>query len=137
MSEIKSKQVLENFLSEMKIWEIKWGKILENDPSQIFTKDGMKARLDELILIQNKYLSKKALSLKQDRLTTLSFGLPPEYDQIISAENQINDKKIEYYTKNSKNKDCRIYTLILENGLWKVDLMKIDALDWKSSRQVF
>jgi len=49
MSEIKSKQVLENFLSEMKIWEIKWGKILENDPSQIFTEDGMKARLDELI----------------------------------------------------------------------------------------
>lgn len=137
MSVENAKLVLENFINQMKDWEKKWGNILEKNPDLIFNEEGMESRLNELVMIQNEYLSDKALSLKQDRRVTLTFGIPPEYEQIISKENIINEKKIEFYTKNNEGKECRIYTLICENNNWKIDIMKIDSLDWKSSRQVF
>ncbi|AUM26778.1 NTF2 fold immunity protein [Acinetobacter pittii] len=137
MSVENAKLVLENFINQMKDWEKKWGNILEKNPDLIFNEEGMESRLNELVMIQNEYLSDKALSLKQDRRVTLTFGIPPEYEQLISKENIINEKKIEFYTKNNEGKECRIYTLICENNNWKIDIMKIDSLDWKSSRQVF
>ncbi|MCU7696654.1 RhsIA family immunity protein [Acinetobacter sp. AYS6] len=137
MSVENAKLVLENFINQMKGWEEKWGNVLEKNPDLIFNEEGMESRLSELVMIQNEYLSDKALSLKQDRRVTLTFGIPPEYEQLISKENIINEKKIEFYTKNNEGKECRIYTLIYENNNWKIDIMKIDSLDWKSSRQVF
>lgn len=137
MSVENAKLVLENFINQMKDWEKKWGDVLEKNPDLIFNEEGMESRLNELVMIQNEYLSDKALSLKQDRRVTLTFGIPPEYEQLISKENIINEKKIEFYTKNNEGKECRIYTLIYENNNWKIDIMKIDSLDWKSSRQVF
>jgi len=137
MSVENAKLVLENFINQMKDWEKKWGNVLEKNPDLIFNEEGMESRLNELVMIQNEYLSDKALSLKQDRRITLTFGIPPEYEQLISKENIINEKKIEFYTKNNEGKECRIYTLIYENNNWKIDIMKIDSLDWKSSRQVF
>ncbi|MGR2826404.1 hypothetical protein FY048_12920 [Acinetobacter sp. 1124_18A] len=137
MSVENAKLVLENFINKMKDWEKKWGDVLEKNPDLIFNEAGMESRLNELVMIQNEYLSDKALSLKQDRRITLTFGIPPEYEQLISKENIINEKKIEFYTKNNEGKECRIYTLICENSNWKIDIMKIDSLDWKSSRQVF
>ncbi|XZW20176.1 NTF2 fold immunity protein [Acinetobacter baumannii] len=137
MSVENAKLVLENFINQMKDWEKKWGNVLEKNPDLIFNEEGMESRLNELVMIQNEYLSDKALSLKQDRRVTLTFGIPPEYEQLISKENIINEKKIEFYTKNNEGKECRIYILIYENNNWKIDIMKIDSLDWKSSRQVF
>lgn len=137
MSVENAKLVLENFINQMKDWEKKWGNILEKNPDLIFNEEGMESRLNELVMIQNEYLSDKALSLKQDRRITLTFGIPPEYEQVISKENIINEWKIEFYTKNNEGKESRFYTLIYENNNWKIDIMKIDSLDWKSSRQVF
>ncbi|NDX19621.1 NTF2 fold immunity protein [Acinetobacter baumannii] len=137
MSVENAKLVLENFINQMKDWEKKWGNILEKNPDLIFNEEGMESRLNELVMIQNEYLSDKALSLKQDRRITLTFGIPPEYEQVISKENIINEGKIEFYTKNNEGKESRFYTLIYENNNWKIDIMKIDSLDWKSSRQVF
>ncbi|MFV5366059.1 NTF2 fold immunity protein [Acinetobacter oleivorans] len=137
MSVENAKLVLENFINQMKDWEKKWGNVLEKNPDLIFNEEGMESRLNELVMIQNEYLSDKALSLKQDRRITLTFGIPPEYEQLISKQNIINEKKIEFYTKNNEGKECRIYILICENNNWKIDIMKIDSLDWKSSRQVF
>ncbi|EJB8413094.1 TPA: hypothetical protein PVK60_003597 [Acinetobacter baumannii] len=137
MSVENAKLVLENFINQMKDWEKKWGNILEKNPDLIFNEEGMESRLNELVMIQNEYLSDKALSLKQDRRITLTFGIPPEYEQVISKENIINERKIEFYTKNNEGKESRFYTLIYENNNWKIDIMKIDSLDWKSSRQVF
>ncbi|MDT8698769.1 RhsIA family immunity protein [Acinetobacter baumannii] len=137
MSVENAKLVLENFINQMKDWEKKWGNILEKNPDLIFNEEGMESRLNELVMIQNEYLSDKALWLKQDRRITLTFGIPPEYEQVISKENIINERKIEFYTKNNEGKESRIYTLIYENNNWKIDIMKIDSLDWKSSRQVF
>lgn len=31
----------------------------------------------------------------------------------------------------------RKYTLIFEDEAWKVDIMKISSLNWRSSREVF
>ncbi|MBJ9483012.1 NTF2 fold immunity protein [Acinetobacter baumannii] len=137
MSVENAKLVLENFINQMKDWEKKWGNILEKNPDLIFNEEGVESRLNELVMIQNEYLSDKALSLKQDRRITLTFGIPPEYEQVISKENIINERKIEFYTKNNEGKESRFYTLIYENNNWKIDIMKIDSLDWKSSRQVF
>ncbi|MEH1374696.1 NTF2 fold immunity protein, partial [Acinetobacter baumannii] len=124
MSVENAKLVLENFINQMKDWEKKWGNVLEKNPDLIFNEEGMESRLNELVMIQNEYLSDKALSLKQDRRVTLTFGIPPEYEQLISKENIINEKKIEFYTKNNEGKECRIYTLIYENNNWKIDIMK-------------
>lgn len=132
-----AKLVLENFINQMKDWEKKWGNILEKNPELIFNEEGMESRFNELVMIQNEYLSDKALSLKQDRRITLTFGIPPEYEQVISKENIITEKRIEFYTKNNEGKECRFYILIYENNNWKIDIMKIDSLDWKSSRQIF
>lgn len=64
MSVKKAKLVLENFMIQMKDWEKKWGNILEKNHELIFNGEGMGNRLNELIMIQNEYLSDKALSLK-------------------------------------------------------------------------
>ncbi|MDC5391835.1 RhsIA family immunity protein, partial [Acinetobacter baumannii] len=122
MSVENAKLVLENFINQMKDWEKKWGNILEKNPDLIFNEEGMESRLNELVMIQNEYLSDKALSLKQDRRITLTFGIPPEYEQVISKENIINERKIEFYTKNNEGKESRFYTLIYENNNWKIDI---------------
>ncbi|MCH4243021.1 NTF2 fold immunity protein [Acinetobacter gerneri] len=137
METIAAKQQLESFINEMVNWEKKWGNVLESNPDELFSENGMNLRLDELVTIQNKYLSSKALSLQQDRRVTLSFTIPPEYNQVISEVTLLTGKKVEICTKNDEGDDCRIYTLILEGDAWKVDIMKIDSLNWRSSRQVF
>lgn len=133
----EAKIVLESFIREMKAWEMKWGRVLEQSPHELFSEDGMELRLTELVNVQNKYLSEKALLMQQDRRITLTFGVPPEYDQKIVNENVINDKTSEFVTVNNEEKECRVYTLVNEKLVWKIDLMKIDSIDWKSSRQVF
>ncbi|MFI8147054.1 NTF2 fold immunity protein [Acinetobacter sp. ABJ_C5_2] len=133
----KAKLVLETFINQMKDWEKKWGNVLEKNSDLIFNEKVMETRLNELVMIQNEYLSDKALSLRQDRRITLTFSIPPEYEQVISKENILNEKKIEFYIKNNKGEECRVYVLIYENNNWKIDIMKIDSLDWKSSRQIF
>lgn len=137
METIAAKQQLESFINEMVHWEKKWGNVLESNPDELFSENGMNLRLDELVTIQNKYLSSKALSLQQDRRMTLSFTIPPEYNQVISEVTLLTGKKVEIQTKNDEGDNCRIYTLILEGDTWKVDIMKIDSLNWRSSRQVF
>lgn len=52
------------------------------------------------------------------------------------AENIINKNKIEFET--FRDGECyRKYTLVFEDGAWRIDIMKIDSFDWRSSRQVF
>jgi len=51
-------------------------------------------------------------------------------------ENIVNKKKIEFDA--FRDGECyRKYTLIFEDEAWKVDIMKISSLNWRSSRQVF
>ena len=137
METSEARQLLESFITDMLSWEKKWGDVFKKVPDELISENGINARLNELVLIQNSYLSEKALSLKQDRRVTLSFTIPPEYDQVVSEVNAINGKKIVIHTKNDEGDDCRVYTLIFEHEAWKVDIMKIDSLNWRSSRQVF
>lgn len=92
----EAKKVLEDFINEMKSYEIKWGELMQNDLEKTVSEECNQKRLKEVIEIQEKYLSKKALSLQQDRRITLIFGIPPEYNQEIVNENIVNKKKIEF-----------------------------------------
>ncbi|MDQ9011132.1 NTF2 fold immunity protein [Acinetobacter gerneri] len=92
----KAKKILEDFINEMKSYEIKWGELMQKDLEKTLSEECNQKRLKEVIEIQEKYLSKKALSLQQDRRITLTFGIPPEYNQEIVNENIVNKKKIEF-----------------------------------------
>ncbi|TCM61171.1 NTF2 fold immunity protein of polymorphic toxin system component [Acinetobacter calcoaceticus] len=130
------KQTLFNFIKEMREWEVDYDEIVKISDDNFTDENIQKNKLNKLFQIHQKYLSDKALSSKQDRYITLSFGVPPEYDQEITNEKIINRKKIEFETSR-KGDLYRVYTLILENDFWKVDKMAISSLDWRVSRQVF
>lgn len=132
----KAKFVLESFISEMRLWEIKWGKVFDEDNQAIFSDDNLNLRRTELLMVYNKYLSEKVLSLEQSRTMALSFSMPPEYNQEIYKEDTINQIQISFEVNKNGDK-YRIYYLIFEKNLWKIDKMKISELNWKMSRQLF
>lgn len=141
--QMTAKQVLEEFIDEMRKFEEYWGVILQkflNERSEenlMHLQSSNEKRLSDIINIQDKFLSKKALSLKQDRRTTLTYRIPPEYNQVITSERKINDKKYEIDVL-LEDGEKKTYTLILENGEWKIDQMAFMYYDkWKKSRQLF
>ncbi|ATA88307.1 hypothetical protein CGC58_00290 [Capnocytophaga stomatis] len=149
---MEAKQVLQAFINEMRNFEEFWGANLQSFLSdrseeglsrlkEKLTEDSNNnsraKRLSDIIDIQDKYLSKKALSLKQDRRITLTYQIPPEYNQTIICERKINDKKYEIDVLDDDN-NKKTYTLILEKGEWKIDQMAFMYYDkWKKSRQLF
>lgn len=63
--------------------------------------------------------------------------MPPEYNQTITAERKISDKKYEIDVLENGEKK-KTYTLVLEDGEWKIDQMGFMYCDkWKKSRQLF
>jgi hypothetical protein len=71
--------VLQDFMDEMKEYEIKCEK-LENENENYYETDFFEEfcqiQLNDVIRIQDKYLSKKALSLEQSRRIALNFQPP-------------------------------------------------------------
>lgn len=145
---MEAKEVLEKFINEMKNFEAFWGAKIQhllNDRSEEALSQLQKCNLteerekrrSEIIVIQDRFLSKKALSLKQNRRTTLTYQIPPEYNQVITSERKINDKKHEIDVA-LENGEKKTYTLVLEEGAWKIDQMAFMYYDkWKKSRQLF
>ena len=83
------------------------------------------------------FLSKKALSLRQARQEAPSFQMPPEYNQTITAERKISDKKYEIDVLDYRG-EKKTYTLVFEGEEWKIDQMGFMYYDkWKKSRQLF
>lgn len=134
-----AKNTLENFISEMKLYELERNEKSEKYGSEyILKKKNHQQALEKIIAIQEKFLSSKALSLKQDRRITLTFRTPPRYDQSIISEEIINKKKIEILTQDNSQDNLQYkYTLILEEGLWKIDKVAYSWMNWKSTRQNF
>lgn len=130
------KQTLFNFIKEMREWEVDFDEIVKISEDNFTNESVQKNKLNILFKIHQKYLSVKALSSKQDRYITFSFEIPPEYGQQIVHEKIINNKKIEFDTIRDGD-PYRKFTMILEDGLWKVDKMAISSLNWRVSRQVF
>ena len=63
--------------------------------------------------------------------------MPPEYNQTITAERKISDKKYEIDVLDDSG-EKKTYTLVLEVGEWKIDQMGFMYYDkWKKSRQLF
>ncbi|WP_346426868.1 NTF2 fold immunity protein [Neisseria sicca] len=99
--------------------------------------ENSKKRSDEIKKIHHQFLSKKALSLKRARQEAPSFRMPPEYNQTITAERKISDKKYEIDVLDDSG-EKKTYTLVLEGGEWKIDQMGFMYYDkWKKSRQLF
>ena len=97
----------------------------------------VKKMSDEIKKIHQQFLSKKALSLKRARQEAPSFQMPPEYNQTITAERKISDKKYEIDVLSERG-EKKTYTLVLEGGEWKIDQMGFMYYDkWKKSRQLF
>ena len=75
--------------------------------------------------------------MTQSRLEALTFRMPPEYNQTITAEQKISDKKYEIDVLDDRG-EKKTYTLVLEGGEWKIDQMGFMYYDkWKKSRQLF
>ena len=135
-------ETLAEFIQKMKDFELYWGEILQNyideDNFEEFYSEENKVKLSEGIKsIQHKFLSKRALSLKQSRLEALTFRMPPEYNETITSERKISDKKYEIDVLDYRGKK-KTYTLVLEDGEWKIDQMGFMYCDkWKKSRQLF
>ena len=135
-------ETLAEFIQLMKDFELYWGEILQNyideDNFEEFYSEENKVKLSEGIKsIQHKFLSKRALSLKQSRLEALTFRMPPEYNETITSERKISDKKYEIDVLDYRGKK-KNYTLVLEDGEWKIDQMGFMYCDkWKKSRQLF
>lgn len=135
-------ETLAEFIQLMKDFELYWGEILQNyideDNFEEFYSEENKVKLSEGIKsIQHKFLSKRVLSLKQSRLEALTFRMPPEYNQTITAERKISDKKYEIDVLED-GEEKKTYTLVLEGGEWKIDQMGFMYYDkWKKSRQLF
>ena len=135
-------ETLAEFIQLMKDFELYWGEILQNyideDNFEEFYSEENKVKLSEGIKsIQHKFLSKRALSLKQSRLEALTFRMPPEYNETITSERKISDKKYEIDVLDHRGKK-KTYTLVLEDGEWKIDQMGFMYCDkWKKSRQLF
>ena len=76
-------------------------------------------------------------SLKRARQEAPDFQMPPEYNQTITAERKISDKKYEIDVLDDSG-EKKTYTLVLEGGEWKIDQMGFMYYDkWKKSRQLF
>ncbi|OFN32575.1 hypothetical protein HMPREF2600_09175, partial [Neisseria sp. HMSC077D05] len=93
-------ETLAEFIQKMKDYELYWGELTQKslDEGTFFEIDedeNSKKRSDEIKKIHHQFLSKKALSLKQARQEAPDFGMPPEYNQTITAERKISDKKYE------------------------------------------
>ena len=135
-------ETLAEFIQLMKDFELYWGEILQNyideDNFEEFYSEENKVKLSQGIKsIQHKFLSKRALSLKQSRLEALTFRMPPEYNETITSERKISDKKYEIDVLDYRGKK-KTYTLVLEDGEWKIDQMGFMYCDkWKKSRQLF
>ena len=135
-------ETLAEFIQLMKDFELYWGEILQNyideDNFEEFYSEENKVKLSQGIKsIQHKFLSKRALSLKQSRLEALTFRMPPEYNETITSERKISDKKYEIDVLDYRGKK-KTYTLVLEDGEWKIDQMGFMYYDkWKKSRQLF
>ena len=135
-------ETLAEFIQLMRDYELYWGEILQNyideDNFEEFYSEENKVKLSEGIKsIQHKFLSKRALSLKQSRLEALTFRMPPEYNETITSERKISDKKYEIDVLDYRG-EKKTYTLVLEGGEWKIDQMGFMYCDkWKKSRQLF
>ena len=127
---------LKNFIDDMKAYETQWGSLMQKSLEEVFSDESNQKRLAQIIEIQNRYLSNKALSLKQDRRTTLTFAIPPEYDQEIMNVTEFKKHQVEFEV--SRDKECyRRYIMIFEQENWKVDKMAIASMNWKVTRQIF
>lgn len=63
--------------------------------------------------------------------------MPPEYNETITSERKISDKKYEIDVLED-GEEKKTYTLVLEGGEWKIDQMGFMYYDkWKKSRQLF
>ena len=134
---IRSAQVvLQAFIDEMREWEIKWNKI-SKEYDDFIPEYLEKDQLKEVINIQDKCLSKKALSLEQSRRSVLNFRTPPEHDQVITGYEIINKKKIEFLATNEYADLYYKYWVILEDDGWKIDAKKKDSDNWRTRRQLF
>ena len=137
-----AQETLIQFIQKMKDYELYWGELTQKSLDEgtffeINQDEDSKKRSDEIKKIHQQFLSKKALSLKQARQEAPSFGMPPEYNQTITAERKISDKKYEIDVLSERG-EKKTYTLVLEGGEWKIDQMGFMYYDkWKKSRQLF
>ena len=137
-----AKETLIQFIQKMKDYELYWGELTQKslDEGTFFEIDedeNSKKMSDEIKKIHQQFLSKKALSLKRARQEAPSFQMPPEYNQTITAERKISDKKYEIDVLSERG-EKKTYTLVLEGGEWKIDQMGFMYYDkWKKSRQLF
>ena len=120
-------ETLAEFIQKMKDYELYWGELTQKslDEGTFFEIDedeNSKKQSDEIKKIHHQFLSKKALSLKRARQEAPSFRMPPEYNQTITAERKISDKKYEIDVLDDSGKK-KTYTLVLEGGEWKIDQM--------------
>ena len=137
-----AQETLIQFIQKMKDYELYWGELTQKslDEGTFFEIDedeNSKKMSDEIKKIHQQFLSKKALSLKRARQEAPSFQMPPEYNQTITAERKISDKKYEIDVLSERG-EKKTYTLVLEGGEWKIDQMGFMYYDkWKKSRQLF
>ena len=137
-----AQETLIQFIQKMKDYELYWGELTQKslDEGTFFEIDedeNCKKQSDEIKKIHQQFLSKKALSLKRARQEAPSFQMPPEYNQTITAERKISDKKYEIDVLENGEKK-KTYTLVLEGGEWKIDQMGFMYYDkWKKSHQLF
>ena len=137
-----AQETLIQFIQKMKDYELYWGELTQKSLDEgtffeINQDEDSKKRSDEIKKIHQQFLSKKALSLKQARQEAPDFGMPPEYNQTITAERKISDKKYEIDVLSERG-EKKTYTLVLEGGEWKIDQMGFMYYDkWKKSRQLF
>ncbi|OFM28506.1 NTF2 fold immunity protein [Neisseria sp. HMSC068C04] len=137
-----AQETLIQFIQKMKDYELYWGGLTQKSLDEgtffeINQDEDSKKRSDEIKKIHQQFLSKKALSLRQARQEAPSFGMPPEYNQTITAERKISDKKYEIDVLSERG-EKKTYTLVLEGGEWKIDQMGFMYYDkWKKSRQLF
>ena len=137
-----AQETLIQFIQKMKDYELYWGELAQKslDEGTFFEIDedeNSKKMSDEIKKIHQQFLSKKALSLKRARQEAPDFRMPPEYNQTITAERKISDKKYEIDVLENGEKK-KTYTLVSEGGEWKIDQMGFVYYDkWKKSRQLF
>ena len=63
--------------------------------------------------------------------------MPPEYNETITSERKISDKKYEIDVLSERG-EKKTYTLVLEGGEWKIDQMGFMYYDkWKSPANCF
>lgn len=134
-----AKDVFLDFIDQMRNWENEMAQAMKKHGELYICDHAFSEKMrQQLIDIQEKCLSQKALSLTQDRRLALNFQVPPEYDQIIVAENAINSKKVEIVShQNGDDNVVYQYTLVLENQLWKVDKVAYGWMKSESFRKLF